>query len=109
MTPPKPGEVYWVNLGMAGKLRPLLVVSREDADAERALCVCVPLTTQIRGGAYEVPLPRVRWLPGAGEGVANVQGLTAVENHRLERRAGLFEKPVLGSVRDKIAWMLELV
>jgi len=40
MINPKPGEVVLVDLGLKGKLRPLLVVSREDADAERALCVC---------------------------------------------------------------------
>ena len=97
-----------MDLGMKGKLRPLLVVSREDAEAERALCVCVPLTTQIRGGSYEVPMPRVRWLPGADLGVANVQGLTSIENHRLERRAGIFEKQALANVRGKIAWLLEL-
>jgi mRNA-degrading endonuclease toxin of MazEF toxin-antitoxin module len=108
MMNPKPGEVYWVDLGLKGKFRPLLVVSREDADAERALCVCVPLTTQIRGGDYEVKLPRVRWLPGADEGVANVQGLISVENHRLERRAGQFEPKVASAVRQKIAWLLEL-
>jgi mRNA-degrading endonuclease toxin of MazEF toxin-antitoxin module len=108
MINPKPGEVYWVDLGQKSKLRPLLVVSREDADAERALCVCVPLTTRIRGGDYEVKLPRVHWLPGADEGVANVQGLTSVENHRLERRAGQFEARVTLGVRDKIAWLLEL-
>ncbi len=95
MTNPRPGEVYWVDLGLKGKLRPLLVVSREDPDAERALCVCVPL-------------PRVRWLPGTDEGVANVQGLTSVENHRLERRAGQFEARVTRAVRGKIAWLLEL-
>ena len=108
MTSPRLGEVYWVDLGLKGKLRPLLVVSREDADAERALCVCVPLTTQIRGGDYEVSLPRVRWLPGADEGVANVQGLTSVENHRLERFAGKFEARMTLAVREKIAWLLEL-
>ena len=108
MTNPRPGEVYWVDLGLKGKLRPLLVVSREDADAERALCICVPLTTQIRGGDYEVALPRVRWLPGPDEGVANVLGLTSVENHRLARRAGHFEGRVRAAVRQKIAWLLEL-
>jgi mRNA-degrading endonuclease toxin of MazEF toxin-antitoxin module len=108
MTLPKPGEVYWVDFGLKGKFRPLLVVSRADPDADRALCVCVPLTTQIRGGACEVPVPRVRWLPGSDQGVANVQGLASVENHRLDRRAGMFEKPVLHSVREKIAWLLEL-
>jgi hypothetical protein len=40
--------------------------------------------------------------------VANVQGLTSVENHRLERRAGVFEPPVVRTVRNKIAWLLEL-
>lgn len=75
MTNPKPGEVWWVDMGIRGKVRPLIVVSREDKDAQRALCVCVPMTTQICGGDYEVPLPRVRWMPGADEGVANVQGL----------------------------------
>ena len=98
-----------MDLGLKGKLRPLLVVSRADADAARALCVCVPLTTQIRGGDYEVKLPRVRWLPGADEGVANVQGLTPVENHRLERRAGQFEARVTLAVRQQIAWLLELL
>lgn len=97
-----------MDMGIKGKVRPLMVVSREDKNVERALCICVPMTTQIRGGDYEVPLPRVRWMPGADEGVANVQGLTSVENHRLERRAGLFAPQVIRSVRDKIAWLLEL-
>jgi mRNA-degrading endonuclease toxin of MazEF toxin-antitoxin module len=100
--------VYWVDLGLKGKLRPLIVVSREDADATRALSICVPLTTLIRGGDYEVALPRVRWLPGEEEGVANVQGLASVENHRLERRAGQFEPKVTQAVRRRIAWLLEL-
>ena len=101
MIPPKPGEVYWVDLGLKGKLRPLLVVSRADADAQRALCV--PLTTMIRDGDYEARLPSVRWFPGADDGVANVQGLTFVENHRLERRAGQFEARVTLAGHEKIA------
>lgn len=108
MTLPKPGEVYWVDLGMKSKFRPLLIVSREDAKAERAMSVCVPLTTEIRGGNYEEPLPRVKWMPGGTEGVANVLGITHVEHHRLERRAGRYEPPVLERVRQRIAWMLEL-
>jgi mRNA-degrading endonuclease toxin of MazEF toxin-antitoxin module len=93
---------------MAAKHRPLMVVSREDPQAERALAVCVPLTTSTRGGSYEVPIPRVRWMPGADEGVANVQGITSVEHHRLERRAGRFELAVIERVRKAISWMLEL-
>lgn len=86
----------------------MMVVSREDPNPERALSVCVPCTTQIRGGNYEVPLPRVRWLPGSDEGVANVLGIEAVEHHRFERRAGRFEAPVISAVRKKLSCMLEL-
>jgi mRNA interferase MazF len=108
MIRPKPGEVYWVDLGMKAKFRPLMVISRDDPQAERALAVCVPCTTEVRGGDYEVPLPRVKWLPGDAKGVANVQGITSVEHHRLERRAGRYEPAVVAAVRRQIAWMIEL-
>ena len=105
---PRLGEVYWVDLGMKAKVRPLLVVSREDKDAARALCVCVPLTTSIRGGAYEVPLPKVRWMQGENDGVANVQGIMSVEHHRLGACAGRFDKALVKAVKKALAWMLEL-
>jgi mRNA-degrading endonuclease toxin of MazEF toxin-antitoxin module len=46
---PKVGEVYIVDLGLEGKVRPVVVISREDTDAPRALSVVVPLTSQYRG------------------------------------------------------------
>ena len=108
MIVPKPGEVYWVDLGVTAKHRPLLVVSRGDPDSERALAVCVPLTTQVRGGNYEVKLPRVKWLPGGDEGVANVLGITAIEHSKLGQRTGQFDSKVIANVRAAIKWMLEL-
>ena len=77
-----------MDLGLKAEFRPLMVDSREDSEAERAMAVCVPMTTEIRGGDYEVPLPWVKWLPGSDDGVANVQGTTSIEFHRLERRRG---------------------
>ena len=108
MIQPKPGEVYWVDMGMKAKFRPLLVVSRQDPLAERALAVCVPCTTEIRGGNYEAALPRVKWMPGTENGVANVLGITSIEQHRLERRAGRYEPGLVAAVRKRIAWMIEL-
>ena len=93
---------------MAGKVRPLMVISREDENSARALAVCVPLTTEIRGGNYEVSVPRVRWMPGTDEGVANVQGITSIEHRRLGRKSGCFQAPVIAAVRKAVAWMLEL-
>ena len=36
---PKTGDVFIVDLGFDGKVRPVVVVSREDPDAPRALSV----------------------------------------------------------------------
>ena len=108
MIPPKPGEVWWIDLGIRSKFRPMIVVSREDSDPERALSVCVPCTTTIKGGQYEVALPRVKWMPGSDDGVANVLGIEAIEHHRFERRAGRYEQTVVLAVRKRIAWMLEI-
>ncbi len=97
-----------MDLGWKGKIRPLLIVSRHEDDAVRALCACVPLTTEIKGGKYEVPLPRVKFLPGNDRGVANVQGIVAVEHFRLGKRAGEFYPEVLAKVREALAYFLEL-
>jgi mRNA-degrading endonuclease toxin of MazEF toxin-antitoxin module len=47
-------------------------------------------------------------MPGAAQGVANVQGITGIEYRRLERRAGRFEPSVIAAVRKAVAWMLDL-
>ena len=45
---PRPGEVWLADLGLAAKTRPVVIVSRHDHDAPRALVLYVPLTTQNR-------------------------------------------------------------
>jgi mRNA interferase MazF len=84
---PLPGEVWLADLGLAAKTRPVIVVSRRDTDPPRALVLYVPLTTQGRGSAYEVPLPRLSFLDR--ESIANVQGLGSIPQVRLERRLGM--------------------
>ena len=59
---PKVGEVYMLDLGYEGKVRPIVIMSREDAQAPRALALFVPLTKESRGSRYEVIMPRVPWL-----------------------------------------------
>ena len=61
----KPGEVYWVDLGVGGKVRMMVVVSRYDPEAPRALSLCVPITSQYRGSEYEVELPNTPFLGGS--------------------------------------------
>jgi mRNA interferase MazF len=42
----KPGEVWLADLGLAAKTRPVVILSREDTEAPRALVTYIPLTTQ---------------------------------------------------------------
>lgn len=103
---PKPGEVYMVDLGTAGKVRPVVIVSRDDANAPRALSLAVPLTSENRGSRYEVKMPRVPWL--RLQSFANVQAIGSVEHHELLDKKGTFEAAVLRQIRDAIQWALEI-
>lgn len=102
----RPGEVYLVDLGIGGKVRPMLVVSRDDPDPPRAMALCVPVTTQNRGSKYEVALPRVPFL--REESHANAQGLMAVQHHELSRQLGRFHEDVLTRVKDALRYALDL-
>ena len=103
---PKPGEVYLVNLGMAGKVRPVVIVTREDANAPRALSVTVPLTSQNRQTQYEVQMPRVPWLKH--QSFANVQAIAAYGHHELLERRGRFDQSALEKIKKAIRWTLDL-
>lgn len=50
---PGRGEVWLVDLGMAAKVRPCLVVSTRIEDEDRALVTLVPHTTSTRGTRFE--------------------------------------------------------
>jgi mRNA interferase MazF len=51
------GDVVAVDLGMAAKVRPCVVVSIGKPDSQRNMCVVVPMTTEIRGGECEIHFP----------------------------------------------------
>ena len=68
-TEPKPGEVWFAELGMVEKSRPVLVLAFPDSEDARALAVVAPLTSQIRGMRGEVDLGKPRWLPQQGNGL----------------------------------------
>lgn len=76
----EPGQVYLVDLGMAAKTRPMLVMSRHDEDAPRALAVCAPITTSTRNSEYEVSIGKPKFLHEPS--YVNVQGMQANESMR---------------------------
>jgi len=74
---PKTGDVFIVDLGFDGKVRPVVVVSRETR-MRRVPCRWLSrFTSQFRGSRYEVKMPRVPWL--------NLQSFANVQAHRLGR------------------------
>lgn len=103
---PGPGEVWLADLGLAAKTRPVIIVSRRDPDAPRALVLYVPLTTQARGSGYEVPLPGLPFLDK--ESVANIQGLGSIPYARLERRLGTLPAETMMKVRRALVFVLDL-
>ena len=99
---PRPGEVWLADLGLAAKTRPVVIVSRHDPDAPRALTTYVPLTTQNRGSKYEVELRKLPFLPEMS--VANVQGVASLAVTRLERKLGDVPPDVLRRIREALAF-----
>ncbi len=74
-TEPQPGEVWFADLGMVEKSRPVLVLAYPQPADARALVVVAPLTSQIRSLRGEVLLGKPRWLPKIS--AVNVQGWPA--------------------------------
>jgi mRNA interferase MazF len=103
---PQPGEVWLADLGLAAKTRPVIVVSRFDPDAPRALVLYVPLTTQNRMSRYEVVLPRLPFLDR--DSFANVQGLASIPIVRLERRLGRLSAAVMSELKASLSYILDL-
>jgi mRNA interferase MazF len=105
-TSPKPGEIWKVDLGMAGKVRWFIVVSRHDPNAPRTLALAVPVTTKFRHSQYEVPLGKLSFF--REESFANVQGLTALEWVDFQNRAGQLPQNLFEQVRQAMRFVLEL-
>ena len=101
-----PGEIHLVDLGMVGKVRPAVVVSRYDPDAPRAIAICVPLTTRNKSSRYEVALGRLKFLDK--ESWANAQGLTSIEHPKFLRHLGNVSRVQLGEIKEAIRFALDL-
>lgn len=95
---PKLGEVWMVDMGMVGKIRPAVVVLDDAVPVERAIIVHVPITSQNRGTELEVSLGHLRFL--TPESVANVQGIGSLPKTRFERKLGVLPAADLERIRQ---------
>ncbi|MCE0523795.1 MAG: type II toxin-antitoxin system PemK/MazF family toxin [Methylacidiphilales bacterium] len=97
MVRPQRSEVWRVDLGLAGKVRPALVVSASLQDADYALIAVVPHTTSVRGANYEVALS----VPFLRQGAFNVQGLAPLPPVRFPDRLGKLSDEQMNQI-DKV-------
>lgn len=105
-TEPRPGDVWYAELGLAEKSRPVLVLAYPEPNDARSLVIVAPLTSAIRGQHGEVPLGKPRWLPKAS--AVNVQGLASFDRHKLARRLGTLTAAQFAAVKDSLRDLLQL-
>ena len=78
------GEIWMIDLGLAAKPRPAVILSVPFADDEKAVVTYVARTLQRRGGRFEVQHAAPQFLPG----VFDAQNLGTVPTVKLMRRLG---------------------
>lgn len=105
-TEPEPGEVWFAELGMVEKSRPVLVLVFPGDEDARALAVVAPLTSQIRSMRGEVDLGKPRWLPK--HFAVNVQGLASLDHRKLTRRMGVLSSNKMIDVKATLRDLLNL-
>jgi len=84
------------DLGFIAKVRPVLILSVDYRDDERAVVTYIIRTTSVRGTQYEVP----HLLRGMPEGAFDAQGIGSIPDVKLERRLGLVDAATLAKVED---------
>ena len=97
---PRHGEVWLVDMGMAAKTRPAVVLLADSLNVSRSLIIHIPITRQNRGSELEVPLGHLPFLDP--ESVANTQGIGALPSIRFEKRLGIVPPVELKAIKSAL-------
>ena len=99
---PQRGEVWLVDLGMAAKVRPAVVLSIPAHDMDRALVTLVPHTTSVRGSRFEAPVA-VSFLKS---GAFDAQNLITIPHAKLLRALGRLSSSQLSAIETVVrSWL----
>jgi mRNA interferase MazF len=104
MPEPRRGEVWLVDLGLAAKVRPCLVLSVPVAEQDRALVTVVAHTTSPRGSRFEVAITTRFLRPG----VFDAQNLVTIPRAKLFRKLGGLSPIQLAAVEAAVRTWLGL-
>ena len=105
MKAPQRGEVWLIDLGLAAKVRPALVISVPADDQDRALVSLVPHTTSPRGSRFEASVS----VPFLRSGVFDAQNLVTIPHAKLIRSLGKLSETQLAVVERATALWLGMV
>ncbi|MBX3271127.1 MAG: type II toxin-antitoxin system PemK/MazF family toxin [Sandaracinaceae bacterium] len=97
------GEVWWAEVD---KRRPVVLLSRDEAYAVRAMVIVAPVSTTLRGFAVEVRLGRREGLPRAC--VVSCDWLVTLPKGRLVERAGALSAAKVAQLDDALRFALGL-
>jgi mRNA interferase MazF len=100
----KKGEVWLVDLGMAAKVRPCLLLTRYPGDDELALIVIIPHTTAVRGNRWEFRAST----SFLNSGAFHLQQIQPVSVSKLIRRLGELVPADFLSLKQALIRELEL-
>ena len=102
MKSPLRGEVYMVDLGLAAKIRPCMILSVPLEESDRSLVTVVPHTTALRQSRFEIFVSD-RFLRRGG---FDAQGIVTVPTVRLMNRIGTLNAEDLRSIEKGVcAWL----
>lgn len=104
LPPIQRGELWVVDLGYLGKIRPVLVISIPFRDTDRTLVVVIPHTTSVVGSRFEISVPHATLQQGAFD----VQQIAAIPAAKFIRKLGAFTGQQLETIEKAIAHLLGL-
>jgi mRNA interferase MazF len=90
------GDVWQVDMGIAGKVRPCLRLTDYPADDELAMVTVLPHTTAVKGNRWELNIPKPFLKPGA----FHLQQIQSISVAYLMRRLGALTAEELDRVTD---------
>lgn len=102
MRTPLRGEVYIVDLGLAAKVRPCVVLSVPLEESDRSLVTVIPHTTAVRRSRFEITVAARFLRPGAFD----AQGIVTVPTVRLMNHLGMLSPEQLRPIERRICeWL----
>ena len=104
MPQPHAGEVWMVDLGLAAKVCPCLLLTDYPSDDELALITVMAHTNTLRGSRWEHPCPK----PFLREGVYHLQQIHSIPVVKFMRKLGDLTPNELAAIRQKLKQRLQL-